>query len=141
MPKGGRRPGAGRPPGPSKARTERALIAEQTIARAEMRGEKLAKEVLNDFMKLFAGMAGAHQPFPPGTPANPYENRDLFDRYARLAVATASELASYQSPTFKAIAISAPPPESNGPRPTAQIIDINSPAVLQRAYQRMLASK
>ncbi len=119
MPSGGRRRNTGSKPGPRgphKATIEKALIAEQIIARAEMRGEKLAKEVLNDFMKLFAGMAAVFQPVAPNQPipVGRDPNDEKFDKYARLAVDTAAKLAPYQSPTFRAIVV-APAPDQNQP--------------------------
>jgi hypothetical protein len=65
MAKGGARPGAGRPRGPSKATIEKALIAERTVSEAKTSGKKLAKEVLEDFMLLFTGMASDFQIGPP----------------------------------------------------------------------------
>jgi hypothetical protein len=114
MPRGGFRLGAGGPKGPrgpQKKTIERALIAEQVVRRAEMSGEKLAKEILNDFMQLFAGMAASVQPLPPGTKRPPGRGKPsvrAFEKWARLAVETATQLAKYQSPTFRAIAVSTP---------------------------------
>lgn len=39
------------------ATIEKALIAARTVAEAKAVGKKLAKEVLEDFMLLFAGIA------------------------------------------------------------------------------------
>ena len=55
----------------NKATIQKAIIAEQVLARADMAGRKLAKEVLDEFMHLFAGMAATTQPFPPGVPIPP----------------------------------------------------------------------
>jgi len=85
---------------------EKALLAERLMKEAAMSGEKLAKEVLNDFMKAFANVAIASQP--------PAENVDKwlmtkkaqqFEKWSTLAVNTAKELAKYQSPTMKAIEV------------------------------------
>jgi hypothetical protein len=115
MPRGGYRPNAGRKKGvPTKATLQKALIAERTVADARMSGRKLAKEILDDFMQLFAGMAAHHQPTPPqAAQPNPNANEDKFEKWARLAVETAKSLANYQSPTFRAIVV-APPPEEKG---------------------------
>ena len=92
---------------PNKASQERALIAQQVKARADMAGRKLAKEVLDEFMHLFAGMAAAYQPLPPGTIEQEGREPDeaKFEKWARLAIQCAKELAAFQSPTFRAIAI------------------------------------
>ena len=99
---------------PNRATIEKAKIAEQVMARAEMRGEQLAKEVLNDFMQLFAGMAATHQPIPEGQsiPLGRRPDETKFEKWARLAVQCAKDLAPYQSPTFRAIVV-APAPDSN----------------------------
>jgi hypothetical protein len=53
----GRKTGGRRRGTPNKATIERALIAARTVAGAKLVGKKLAKEVLEDFMLIFAGMA------------------------------------------------------------------------------------
>lgn len=100
---------------PNKATIQKALIAERTVADARSAGRKLAKEVLDDFMHLFVGIAATYQPLPPGTEPRPGATPDepMFEKYARLAVETAKNLANYQSPTFRAIVV-APPPEEKG---------------------------
>lgn len=96
---------------PNKATIERAIIAEQIVERATMSGKKLAKEVLDDFMHLFAGMAAAYQPLPPGmvAPAGKAQDEAKFLTYAKLAIDTAAELGPYQSPRLKAIQVHAVP--------------------------------
>lgn len=104
--RGGARANAGRKPNvPNKATVERALIAARIAQeQAGKPGRKLAREVLDDFMALFTGMAAMHQPLPDGVvPMNgqkPDEAKFLL--FAQLAVDTAAELAPYQSPKFKA---------------------------------------
>lgn len=104
---GGARPNAGRKAGiPNKATLRRALEAEARVAEArEPGGRKLAKDVLDEFMHLFAGMAAHYQPLPPGVPVPPQRqpDEDKFEKYARLTVETATALVGYQSPRFKAI--------------------------------------
>ncbi|MEA2934534.1 MAG: hypothetical protein QOD74_1180 [Variibacter sp.] len=112
MPRGGSKPGehrGGRAPGtPNKATLERLLRAERDATQAD--GRKLAKEVFEDFMGLFAGIAAFYQPLAPGqpTPAGRRPDESKFEKYARLAVGTAADLAPYQSPAFKAIAVMTP---------------------------------
>jgi hypothetical protein len=98
---------------PNKATIERALLAERAIAEAKANAKPLAREVLDQFMQLFAGMAAHHQPMPAGQMAPPDRNPDetKFEKWARLAVQCAKDLAPYQSPTFRAIVV-APTPES-----------------------------
>src|SRR5580658_6757487 len=71
--------------------------------------KKLAKEVLEEFMMLFAGMAATHQPLPAGVELegrSPDEAKFL--KYAELTVSTAKALAEYQSPKFRAIMVASP---------------------------------
>jgi hypothetical protein len=118
--RGGYRPGAGRKKGqPNKATLEKALIAENVVTEARATGKKLAKEVLDDFMGIFAGMAAYYQPLPAGTVALPGRrrrrpNEAKFENYAKLAVQCAKDLARYQSPTYQAIMV-APAPDQNQP--------------------------
>jgi hypothetical protein len=110
--KGGARPGAGRPRGPSKATIEKALIAERTVSEAKAARKKLAKEVLDDFMLRFTEIAAYFQIAPPGAPPNPQADEGKFWKYAQAAVDCAHKLAPYQSPTFRAVVV-APSPDPN----------------------------
>lgn len=127
MPRGGKQPGAGRPPGrKNQATIERERAAALTLERdaliqelkakeaaegvitARTAGIKLAKEVLEDFMRLFAGQAARYQPLPQGMdPATlgvtPDENK--FKEWAVLAVDVAKDLAPYQSPKLSAVMV------------------------------------
>lgn len=104
---------------PNKATVERALIAQRQIEEARAAGKKLGKEVLEEFMMTFAGMAATHQPLPPGTiNTDPRREPDqsLFQTYARLAVETAGKLAEFQSPKFRAIVVGMPGEERRPPQ-------------------------
>ncbi len=108
--RGGRHKGV-----PNRATIEKAKVAELALAEAKAQGRKLAKDVLEDFMHLFAGMAAHYQPIPEGqaVPPGRAPHEGKFGEYSRLAVDCAHKLAPYQSPTFRAIVI-APPPEDRG---------------------------
>ncbi len=102
--RGGRQKGT-----PNKANVERALLAKRIMEEQQGRpGRKLAREVLDDFMHLFMGMAAIHQPLPDGVAAGPGQKPDeaKFLTFAGLAVTTAEKLAPYQSSRLKAIMIS-----------------------------------
>jgi hypothetical protein len=120
MAKGGARRGAGRPRGPSKATLEKALIAERTVSEAKAAGKKLAKEVLEDFMLLFAGMAADFQIGPPGAAPNLRADENKFWKFAEAAIDCAHKLAPYQSPTFRAVVV-APGPDPNQSEKTMRI--------------------
>lgn len=145
MARGGARVNAGRKPNvPNKATIERTLRAEQEMLQARDTGKKLAKDVLDEFMLLFAGMAAHHQPIPPGQPipAGREPNEDKFEKWARLAVETAADLAKYQSPTFRAIAVSMPPPLPAVPDQKTidgKVIEMPKDAISRsRLYQRVV---
>ncbi len=131
---------------PNKATVEReraaAEIAKRTVADARHHGKKLAKEVLEDFMFLFAGMAAHHQPAPPTGPSNPNENRASFVEEAKLAVYCAKELAPYQSYRFAAVAVTAPDPEATRPvldlDAAGNITNIDDPIRLGAVYRRLI---
>jgi hypothetical protein len=90
--------------------------------KASMAGRKLGKERLEEFMEMFGGLAGAFQPQGTG-PIGKVMPQDieawaksykepLFEKYARLALKAASELADFQSPKFAPVHAAAPPPEN-----------------------------
>lgn len=75
------------------------------VAAAQVK--KLGKEVLEDFMHLFAGMAAYHQPVPNGmpVPANRQPDVAKFLQFSELTLAFAKELTPYQSPRLAAMMI------------------------------------
>jgi uncharacterized membrane protein len=83
-------------------------IEREIVAAAAMPGVKappLAKEVIAQFMQVFAGQAARVQPSPPGYAKNEFGNKAEFERLAMLAVTCAKWLAPYQSPTYRAVMI------------------------------------
>ncbi len=110
--RGGRKKGT-----PNKATRERALLAKRILEeQAGKPGRKLAREVLDDLMHTFLGMAAQHQPLPAGAVPMSGQKPDeaKFVEYATLAGAMAQQLAPYQSPKFKAtIQLNEAPPGDN----------------------------
>lgn len=104
--KGERRGGRGRGT-PNKSTVERALFAERVMAEQQGKpGKKLGREVVEDFMHLFAGMAAVHQPLPPGVtiaPPGHEPDREKFDKYAAMAVDAGYKLAEFQSPKISRV--------------------------------------
>lgn len=144
-PKGHR--GGGRARGtPNKKTIERNLqIARDLAEQAGKKTKPLAKEVLEDFMHLTAGMAAFYQPTGPGQPSNPNMNEDKFWQAALACKEFAKALAPYQSPTFKAIVgmPSMPPPESSKPNPKqieGNVIDLTDAATLTKIYRSRITS-
>lgn len=139
---GGARTGAGRPKGSlSKSTIERAALAERIIAEQKQQpGKKLAREVLDDFMHLFTGLAAMHQPLPDNVLPQPGQKPDeaKFLNYAKLAVDVAGQLANYQSPKFKAIVMTGLENNPGGALPTpADVVGQVEQVTAQQAY-RML---
>jgi hypothetical protein len=138
--RGGARPGAGRPQGPSRATIERALIAERTVQSAKATGNKLAKERLEELMEIFIGATAYFQPTVAiGTQPNPNQDWGEFEKWGRLAMECAAKLAPYQSPTFRAVMVSAPPPaqpEGN----LNNVFPIGDPVAAARTYRRIVSA-
>jgi len=127
MPKGGARPGAGRRKGArNKATVEREIRAVQALAgRIADTPKELAIDVLDRMMKVAENGASLHKPLDPGLPLDEAQrienelaaqqgrrprvvsagNWGLFGEWFDRAVQCAKELAKYQSPTFRAIAV------------------------------------
>jgi len=81
--------------------------ANAVVAVGATREIKLAKDVLEDFMRLYAGMAAAVQPLPAGAVAPPGHKPDpvAFREWADRAVETAKALVPYQSPRLSAVMV------------------------------------
>lgn len=104
---------------PNRATVEAVLDAERTLteARNAKGTRKLGKEVLDDFMQLFAGMAAYYQPSPKNAPVqNPNADKVEFKEYAMMAVKTARYLTEFQSPKFRAVAVFAGDDEQGMPK-------------------------
>jgi hypothetical protein len=62
MPRGGKRPNAGRPRGSKgKATIEKAIMVERSMADSNASGRKLGKEVIEHYMHVFAEIADAER--------------------------------------------------------------------------------
>jgi hypothetical protein len=111
-------------------------------AQAGHRGgpRKLGKEVLDEFMHLFAGMAAHHQPVPEGAivPAGRKPDEAKFLIYAKLAVDTARSLADFQSPKFKALMVSVAPDVQPPKQIDGNVVQLNDPVALARVYANMI---
>ena len=110
MPRGGKRPNAGRRRGSKgKATIEKAIIAERDIAKAQVSGRKLGKEIIDHYMHVFAEIADTERAAALAEkPENAREHEARFERFARYAIDCAHKLVPYQSPTFRAIQIAPP---------------------------------
>ena len=148
MPRGsrpGERRGGRHKGGKNKATIERSLVAERIVNETQMAGRKLGKEVLEEIMILYSGLAAAFQPKSAGD-IEAWANSSKeakFEKYSRLAMKAAHDLAEFQSPKLAAIHVAAPAPPPQGPkvtkftlsifdhngRPAPRRIDVQPPAV------------
>jgi hypothetical protein len=93
---------------------------------AAMSGKKLGKEMIEEFAVMFGGLAAAVQPIGTG-PNGQVTKADVvdlwlgtkeeaaFERYSKLALKAAGDLADYQSPKFSPVQVAAPPPTARSP--------------------------
>jgi hypothetical protein len=126
---------------PNRATVERTEIARLEVERARGRKVKLGKEVLEEFMMLFAGMAAQYQPIPAGMaiPQGRTPDEPKFIEYATLTVKTAKDLADFQSPKFKAIMVQTAPGEDEARLPPKDnVVTINDAVALARVYSRRI---
>lgn|SRR5262245_1837536 len=113
MPRGSR-PGerrGGRKRGTRNKRTvEAELLAKRVLDNAPVgaiQNARLGKETLEKFMILFDALAEHYRTIPQ----SPHSDEAKFTKYATAACECAKALAPYQSPTYRAIVVSPPPPE------------------------------
>lgn len=129
MPRGakpGERHGSRRQGSDNKLTLERYVRSTQVAARQkDKEGPKLGKEVIEHFMNLAMQYAIAFEPtkhdLTPGQDTAVEDlkhwKRNQFKEWAKLAVAWASELAPYESATYRAIS-KAPQPDQGEDRGT-----------------------
>lgn len=134
---------------PNKRTTERlereriAKQAQQEVDKANLSKIKLGKDVLEDYMSAFHNIAVFYQnklalSYASGKEPDP---KDLaaFEKWGMLTAQTAKNLAEFQSPKFKAIAITAPPANQNPGPPIPQDPKLVQDATqLQRIYQQTI---
>jgi hypothetical protein len=102
----GRKKTGGRRAGVRNKTTQRRIdAAERAIVLAKAGGKRLAREVLEDFLELFSAIARTHEPTPPGAERNPNYDEKKFEKFARLAVETATAVVGYQTPKLKAVLV------------------------------------
>lgn len=140
---GGRREGSGRKPGSLNKRTQEALLEQATLKHEALKsGRKLAKNILDDFMHLCAGMAAHYQPAPPEAAQNANANEAKFWQAVEMTRDFAVALAKYQSPTFKSIAVYSPPeqaPKQIDLKANPNVVQLDDPAALARVYKLRIA--
>lgn len=64
---------------------------------------------------MLAGMAAYYQPtFPGMSQQNANGDEGKFEKWYRLFAETATRLAPFESPTFRAVMVAPPPPQKSG---------------------------
>jgi hypothetical protein len=104
---GGKREGAGRKPA-SQPKCGTLADARQAVAEARATGRKLAKEVADDFMTIFANMAMEVRPVTErerkrGVAANPKADEAKLRMLSAIVLSWVSVLLPYQSARFQQI--------------------------------------
>ena len=122
----------------AEKKINQARYAVDIVEEARQKHKKLAKDVLEEFMGVFAGMAAYFQPAPPGMPEKASADPKQFRVYSQLTVDVAAKLAPYQSPTFKAIAVMAPAPAEKPAEAPGKVIELDDPVSASRVYQRIM---
>ena len=102
----------------NQATLDKAVRAEADVIRHEVSGKKLAKDVLEDYMFAFHAIAAVYQnaiieALRTGLQPAP-SDVEKFKDWGTLVTKTAADLAKYQSPTFRAIAVTMPQPLPKG---------------------------
>ena len=129
----------------NKATIEGEIQAAREIDRARESGEVLAKDVLNKLMKIAEGATGLHKPSvdvdEKGKPVK--GDWTMFGTWFDRTAFVAKELAKYQSPTFKAIAVQNVPALPEAPTgPGGKLLELPRDAVSgSRIYQRIVNGK
>lgn len=126
-----------------------ARTATEQLPEAKKLPSKRAKQVLRDFMEVFAGMAATFQPLPPSqaqqqAALKPYADERKFLTYAKLARDTAEMLAPFEDPKYKAIIVASTPDAATPPTQPgigAKVIDMNAdPQRAADVYRRLIAA-
>ncbi len=137
---------------PNKTTTERiereriARQAQQEVDKANLAKVKLGKDILEDYVGAFHNIAAVYQNRIATAYASGQEPKvsDIaaFKEWGGMVVSTAKNLADFQSPKFKAIAVIAPPPNQPPPPSTdakGNVIEMTKdPIALARIYQQMI---
>lgn len=126
------------------------LAAEQArdeMRKAQSQQKKLGKDILEDYMFAFHGLAARYQnniatALQSGRDPNG-DDVAAFKEWGTLTVETARHLARFQSPSFKAIAVVAPPPgtvitPSGDLPPGTSVEQVRDPQLIARMYTEIV---
>jgi len=108
------------------------------------KGQQKAIETLRELMALGRTLVALNQPIkqPDGTTVLPDDRHEKLQVYLPIAVRAAAELAKYESPTFKAVAVQeVPPAPEERPGDGAQVVGSLSKRTQQDAaavYMRLV---
>lgn len=132
----------------NRATVEKRLEIARQLDDAKNRGKPLAKDRLDELLSVAFDMMAATKPVTAdiitkaragGDDKLGEWNVEEFGAWFDRAAYVAKELAKYQSPTFKAIAVTAPAPASPGAAiETDNVVDLNDPNAAARLYLRTI---
>ena len=159
MPRGGSRPGAGRPRGADAAAALEKIAREaevvpvpgQRVLRPPLPqtpARKRAKERLEELLEIFIGAAAYHQPaIAAGGQPNPNADWDKFYQWSRLAMECADRVRPCQDPTFRALVVTMHGAASSADQQQQKLMAeadnvrrINDPVASSRVYHRIVSA-
>ena len=129
---------------PNKATIQRAIEAEAEMTAAEVNGKKLGKDYLEEWVSAFHNMAAFYQnkcalAFQGRGEPSAADKAEL-ERWGKLVVSTARDLAEFQSPKFRAIAV-APAPAGGGINAkvvTGNVVPLDDNVGASRIYRSLI---
>lgn len=119
--------------------------AQDEVNKAHIAKVKLAKDVLEDYMSAFHNVAAYYQNriarayAAGGEPSK--ADMSEFEKWGTLTAQTAKNLAEFQSPKFKAIAITAPPPSDVSVANDDARVDRKDPIAMANFYKKAITRR
>jgi hypothetical protein len=118
-----------------------APAAEREIAQAATERRKLGKERLEDLLEIAIGATAYFQPtLKSGVEQNQNADWAQFQKWFQIAHAVAATVSPFQSPTFRAIMVAAPPPKDDENRNSDYVVPLNDPVAAMRVYRRIVSA-
>jgi hypothetical protein len=125
----------------SAVAAQSAPAAEREIAKAGTERRKLGKERLEELLEIAVGATAYFQPtLKNGVERNPNADWTQFQKWFQIAHAVAATVSPFQSPTFRAIMVAAPPPKHDEDRKSGDVIPLNDPVAASRIYRRIVSA-
>jgi hypothetical protein len=118
-----------------------APAAEREIAHAGAERRKLGRERLEELLEIAIGATAFFQPgLKNGVEQNQNADWAQFQKWFQIAHAVAATVSPFQSPTFRAIMVAAPPPKHDEDLRSGDVIPLNDPVAAARIYRRIVSA-